>query len=167
MSKLLILSPASAAKSIELASNLMSIGRTTENDIHIQDHSISKRHGVLVRDGDDFQLHDFNSTNGTFVNGEKIMAVKLQNGASIRFGSVEARYESSAAKTGLVRDAVAPLSAKATDNLMRKSPEKDRGMSKRMKPDFHGSPLQSGPVTLQPKESPQPGSSKPPQTSGA
>jgi pSer/pThr/pTyr-binding forkhead associated (FHA) protein len=94
MPKLHILSPTSLARTIDLTESLVTIGRTNENSICIPDTNVSKRHGILVRDGDTYQLHDFNSTNGTIVNGEKIMAVKLQDGASIHLGSVELRYES-------------------------------------------------------------------------
>src|SRR5271169_5553811 len=108
MSKLHILSPSSLATTIELTESLITIGRTDETSICIPDTNISKRHGILVRDGDTYQLHDFNSTNGTFVNGEPIMAVKLQDGASIRLGPIELRYESGLAK-------VAPLGATEAD----------------------------------------------------
>src|SRR5271169_148988 len=117
MSKLHILSPSSLATTIELTENLITIGRTFETSICIPDANISKRHGILVRDGDEYQLHDFNSTNGTFVNGEPIMAVKLNDGASIRLGPVELRYESALAKA-------APLgTAQAEPELLRTPPK--------------------------------------------
>jgi len=153
MSKLHILSPNSVARTIELTENLITIGRTDENTIRIEDINVSKRHGILVRDGDDYQLHDFKSTNGTFVNGERIMAVKLQHGASIRLGSVELRYESiasiAATKPALISAGVTPLGVKTTESLPAAS-GKDRGMSKRVKPEFAGAKLGTGPVTLQP-----------------
>jgi len=143
MPKLHILLPSALAATIELTENLITIGRTDETSICIPDINISKRHGVLVRDGDSYQLHDFNSTNGTFVNGEKIMAVKLQDGASIRLGPVELRYESGLAKA-------APLGATQADQEMLRtsnkgSSSKERGgMSKRMKPEYTAGALQSG-----------------------
>ncbi len=166
MPKLHILSPSEVARTIDLTDNLVTFGRTNENAICIPDINVSKRHGILVRDGDDYQLHDFKSTNGTFVNGERIMAVKLKDGASIRFGSVELRYESGLAK-------VAPLGAKqadqdtlpTSDGAMQPTSAKERGMSKKTKPDFAGSKLQSGPVTLLPGFSAKPIPPPPPKTS--
>src|SRR5271169_1623033 len=117
MPTLHILSPSSLATTIELTENLITIGRTHENSICIPDTNVSRQHGILVRDGDSYQLHDFKSSNGTFVNGEQIMAVKLKDGASIRFGSVELRYESGLAK-------VAPLGATQTDQGMLRTPTK-------------------------------------------
>jgi pSer/pThr/pTyr-binding forkhead associated (FHA) protein len=97
MHKLHILSEGTVTQTIDLTARLMSIGRTEENQICIPDKSISGRHGILVRAGDEYQLHDFNSTNGTFVNGTKIIASQLKHGDSVRFGHVELRYESKAA----------------------------------------------------------------------
>jgi pSer/pThr/pTyr-binding forkhead associated (FHA) protein len=142
MPKLYILSPGALAATIELTDKLITIGRTDENAICIPDTNISSRHGILVLDGEEYQLHDFNSTNGTFVNGERIMAVKLKDGASIRLGPVELRYESGLAKA-------APLGvAQAEPELLRTpgkgSSSKERGgMSKRMKPEYAAGGLQS------------------------
>lgn len=158
MPKLHIFSLSSVARTVDLTRNLITIGRTEENEICIQDHNVSARHGILVRAGDDYQLHDFNSTNGTYVNGERIMAVKLQHGISIRLGSVELRYESTPAKAGMSPDKVAPLGAKQVEpGLLRTSETgKERGMSKRVKPEFAGAKLQTGPVTLRPGFSAKP-----------
>jgi pSer/pThr/pTyr-binding forkhead associated (FHA) protein len=158
MPKLHILSPSELATTIELTESLITIGRTDETSICIRDGNISKRHGILVRDGDDYQLHDFKSTNGTFVNGEPIMAVKLKDGASIRLGPVELRYESGVAKA-------APLgTAQAEPELLRSankgSSSKERGgMSKRMKPEYTAGSLQSlhpGFTTAKPISPPSP-----------
>jgi|ERR1017187_3192725 pSer/pThr/pTyr-binding forkhead associated (FHA) protein len=162
MPKLHILSPSEIATTIELTDNLITIGRTPENSICLPDTNVSRRHGILVRDGDNYQLHDFNSANGTFVNGEHIMAVKLEDGASIRFGPVELRYESGLAK-------VAPLGATQADQVMISTPHKGSsakgrgGMSKRMQPGF--APLQSGSVTFHPGSSATPISPPSPKTS--
>jgi hypothetical protein len=165
MPRLHILSPTSLTATIELTESLLTIGRTPENSICIQDANVSRRHGILVRDGDNYQLHDFNSANGTFVNGEQIMAVKLKDGASIRFGSVELRYESGLAKVaplglaqadqgGLAK--VAPLGAAPAEEGLLRSPHKGGsgkgrgGISKRMKPEYAAGTLLSGPATIQP-----------------
>jgi len=163
MPKLHILSPGSLARTIDLDKNLIAIGRTQDNDIYIQDHNVSKRHGILVREGGDYQLHDFNSTNGTFVNGERIMAVKLQHGASIRLGSVELRYESEPVNAGVSPGSVALLGAKQNQGILpasagglHRTSVKERGMAKIVKPDFAGGKLQTGPVTLKPGFSAKP-----------
>ncbi len=145
MPKLHILSPSSVARTIDLTDNLLTIGRTAETDICIPDHNISKRHGILVRDGDDYQLHDFKSTNGTFVDGKRIMAVKLQHGVSIRLGAVELKYESTPANAGVSSNQVASLRSKPAEqpSLLSSSGE-GRGMSKRTKPEYSAGSLQPG-----------------------
>ena len=163
MPKLHILSPSSLATTIELTAKLVTIGRNEDNAICIPDTNVSSMHGILVRDGDDYQLHDFKSTNGTFVNGEPIMAVKLKDGASIRFGSVELRYES-----GLAR--VATLGAgqemlRPSDRGSQSANNKDRGMAKRMKPEYSAGSLGAGPVTIQPLVTAKPIPPPPPKTS--
>src|SRR5580704_12830981 len=137
MPKLHIISPVSLAATIELTESLITIGRTPENSICIQDTNVSRRHGILVRDGDNYQLHDFKSANGTFVNGEPIMAVKLKDGASIRFGPAELRYECGLAKVaplGVAPPAVAQAEPGMLRTQHKGSSAKERGgMSKRMK----------------------------------
>ncbi len=178
MPKLHIVSPSSLAATIELTENLITIGRTPENSICIQDTNISRRHGILVRDGDSYQLHDFKSANGTFVNGEPIMAVKLKDGASIRFGSVELRYESGFAKVAplgvapvaVAQAAPAGIAQAAEPGLLRTQQKggsaKERGgMSKRMKPEYAAGALMAGPATIQPGSTAKPIAPPPPKTS--
>ncbi len=163
MPKLHILSPSSLATTIELTEKLITIGRTAENAIRIQDTNVSSRHGILVRDGDDYQLHDFKSTNGTFVNGEPILAVKLKDGASIRFGSVELRYESGLAKVATLGAGQEML--RASDKGSQSANTKDRGMAKRMKPEYAAGALLSGPATIQPLVTAKPIPPPPPKSS--
>ncbi len=144
MPKIQILSPASIAGTFELTQNLITFGRSSQNALCINDSNVSSYHGILVRNGDTYQLHDFNSTNGTFVNGERILAIKLPPQADIRLGPVELRYEAAPAPP-----AAKPLGIKVSEPLKR-AEAKDGGMAKRMKPDFAKGQLDSGPVTYQP-----------------
>ena len=44
------------------------LGRFTDhNDVVIPDHSVSGEHGLIIHDGDQFWLHDRESSNGTFI----------------------------------------------------------------------------------------------------
>lgn len=75
----------------------LSVGRTKENNLAIEDPSLSKYHASLLLDRDaNLQVADTGSTNGTFVNGERIaygkaMAVTVRD--KVRFGLVEAAFE--------------------------------------------------------------------------
>jgi len=69
-----------------------SIGRGPENDISIDDGLVSKVHAVIEimenkeKPGFDYFLQDQASTNGLYVNDEKIQRHKLSHGDIIRLG---------------------------------------------------------------------------------
>lgn len=77
----------------ELTEERITIGRAPDNQLEIGDPSVSGRHAALTLVGDRYQLKDLGSTNGTRVNGEAITETFLRAGDRIRFGKVEARYE--------------------------------------------------------------------------
>lgn len=56
--------------------------------------TVSRRHAELLRQGDKVTLTDAGSTNGTFVNGQRLSTpVTLEPGDSVQFGAVRFRYE--------------------------------------------------------------------------
>lgn len=61
-------------KEILLEKTEITIGRGRKNDVVIQDNEVSRNHCSLVRVLDDYELHDYGSTNGTFVNGQPVNA---------------------------------------------------------------------------------------------
>ena len=68
---------------------VMSIGRAPDNPIVLDHTLISRRHAELRLDPDGLLITDLNSTNGTFVNGERLGADRpylLRNGAEINIG---------------------------------------------------------------------------------
>lgn len=68
----------------------VSLGRANSNQIVIKDPYISKKHLRIVKDKGKYYLEDFNSANGTFVNGDRVMdVVNLKNGDRITVGQVE------------------------------------------------------------------------------
>jgi pSer/pThr/pTyr-binding forkhead associated (FHA) protein len=72
-----------------LTEETVTIGRLRKNEIHIQDDEISKEHCRLIRMLNDYEIHDLNSTNGTFVNGKPIQAggTLLTSGNKVELGS--------------------------------------------------------------------------------
>lgn len=85
------------SKTIELKFNeskkRMSVGRTKENDLMIDDISISKVHAALVMNPQKMLLvADTGSTNGTFINGERIAygrSFPIGENDKVKFGNVE------------------------------------------------------------------------------
>ena len=65
------------------------IGRAVENDIVIASKRISREHARISRDGRKYILEDMSSTNGTFLNSERVLApVALRDGDQISVGDV-------------------------------------------------------------------------------
>ena len=75
----------------------LSVGRTKENDLWIDDTSVSKIHAALVLNSDkQLMVADTGSTNGTFINGERIAygkAIVIKDADKLRFGTVEVKLE--------------------------------------------------------------------------
>ncbi len=94
MPKLHILSGVLEGKVFDLLEERITVGRGLDNMIRLEDGTISHHHAMIIQDGADYSLRDLNSTNGTRVNGLRVVETKLHNGDNIRLGSVEIRYES-------------------------------------------------------------------------
>ncbi|SVC52494.1 uncharacterized protein METZ01_LOCUS305348, partial [marine metagenome] len=73
-------------REIDLAKDTFSIGRTPENDLELKDSLISRRHSSIVRRGEEFHVYDLGSSNGTYVNQEKIEVRVLKDGDQVRIG---------------------------------------------------------------------------------
>ncbi|HEX5432413.1 MAG TPA: transglycosylase SLT domain-containing protein [Bryobacteraceae bacterium] len=64
------------------------IGRSAENDIVLSEEpSVSARHLEIRRVDGDYWLHDLDSTNGTYLNGERVQEAALRPPASIQLGT--------------------------------------------------------------------------------
>jgi len=73
-------------KTFELTGKDITIGRDPANDIPISDPEVSRNHARLSAQTGGYVLEDLGSTNGTFVNGQRLMGPhKLQPGELILF----------------------------------------------------------------------------------
>jgi adenylate cyclase len=64
----------------------MVVGRGLSSDIALYDPTISRRHAELTAKADGVQIKDLGSSNGTFVNGAKVMSGRLQPDDAVTFG---------------------------------------------------------------------------------
>ena len=71
---------------IALPQGAYSVGRQAANNLYLEDHAVSRQHCVFTRSGDDCELKDLDSRNGTFVNGAPITLQKLDSGDEVRIG---------------------------------------------------------------------------------
>jgi hypothetical protein len=69
------------------------LGRSTEVDIQIQDPGISRKHLVIIVD-EKVIVKDLNSTNGTYINGERITELEVEEQITFRVGVTEIRIAS-------------------------------------------------------------------------
>jgi pSer/pThr/pTyr-binding forkhead associated (FHA) protein len=73
------------------------LGRLDSNDIPVKDTKASREHAKIYKQGDRFAIVDLNSSNGTFVNGERITKHLLEPGDEISIGTVRLLFEDPAA----------------------------------------------------------------------
>ena len=62
------------------------IGRSPESDVLLDDITVSRKHALLKRDGDDYRLIDAGSLNGSYLNGNIVEEAILSNGDRIQIG---------------------------------------------------------------------------------
>jgi pSer/pThr/pTyr-binding forkhead associated (FHA) protein len=74
------------------------VGRLPDNDVRIDNPTVSGHHSLIINILNDSFLEDLNSTNGTYVNGKLIKKHALQHGDVITVGRHQLRFVDSAAE---------------------------------------------------------------------
>ena len=75
-------------RSFSIARDMTVIGRREDCDLRIPLGEVSRKHCRLVRDGDSLKVEDLGSSNGTFLNGQRVQEGQLSPGDSIQVGPV-------------------------------------------------------------------------------
>ena len=91
--KLVLLSDGGPEQEYKLGKSRVTLGRATTNDIVISDNRVSRSHARLECSLSRCTLVDLGSSNGSFVNGERVQNVRLQPGDQIMLGGSRFRYE--------------------------------------------------------------------------
>ncbi len=73
---------------------LIEIGSLPENDLVLDEDTVSRKHCQLVLDGEQYVVRDLDSTNGTFVNRIPVREATLIPGCTLSVGSVELGFHS-------------------------------------------------------------------------
>ena len=96
MPKLVALSEGYTGRSHELTVDRTTVGRVDGNSFTIPEPSVSSHHCEILLKGNEVVVRDLDSTNGTFINDERITEGVLKPGQVLRLGQMELRLESGA-----------------------------------------------------------------------
>ena len=102
MARLVLLSEGLTGKTFELKPELTTVGRLPDNALQIPEASVSSHHCEIQLKGNDLFVRDLGSTNGTFINGEKITEGTVKAGQILRLGMVDMRLETGDAQAAAV-----------------------------------------------------------------
>jgi hypothetical protein len=69
-----------------LVGDHMSAGRVPENDIQLDDFTVSRQHAVFVKQGAAWLVRDLGSLNGTYVNNERVDESVVAHGDAVQIG---------------------------------------------------------------------------------
>jgi pSer/pThr/pTyr-binding forkhead associated (FHA) protein len=86
MARLILMFNKQIIKEYPLLSDSVSIGRHEDNTIVIDNLAVSGYHARIDLTGSEYILTDLQSTNGTFVNDEKVVSHKLGHGDNVAIG---------------------------------------------------------------------------------
>jgi putative nucleotidyltransferase with HDIG domain len=82
-------------------SGLLLIGRNPDSGVYLEDPQVSRRHAEIDPTPNGTVIRDLASGNGTFIGEQRILESRLTHGDIIRIGTVELRFETDAAHSGV------------------------------------------------------------------
>ncbi len=89
---LVVRSGGRVGESFPLRGDRVTIGRTPDADVFLDDVTVSRDHAVLVARGDSWHLDDSGSLNGTYVNRRRIDSARLDDGDEVQVGKFKLTY---------------------------------------------------------------------------
>ncbi|MFC1580306.1 FHA domain-containing protein [Thermodesulfobacteriota bacterium] len=127
MSKIYLLNGPLRGRSFDLKGEAMLLGRSSESDIQIRDHSVSRKHARILNKGDKLFIEDLGSQNGTWIEGipvEQGEALELHEGILVSIGNILFSLGKSYAQDGMVAQYSIDLSKQSDER--KKELLKDR-----------------------------------------
>jgi phosphoserine phosphatase RsbU/P len=96
---------------IVLDTPLFTIGRRITADLHLRPADVSREHADIAWDGDQYVLRDVGSSQGTYVNGRRVLKHSLADGDRIRLGQndVEIVFEENTTSISALMDATSDI----------------------------------------------------------
>lgn len=98
--KLVRIAQGGAKESFELGQTSINLGRAAENSIVLPEPKVSRRHARLEWGDGGWEVVDLSSSNGTFVNSERVERRQIGPGDTIQLGDCVLRYELGAMASG-------------------------------------------------------------------
>lgn len=92
MAKLILMQDSTIIDEILLEGECITIGRKPDNDIKINDKSVSSHHCQIITVLNDSFIEDLQSTNGTYINSRRINKYALRDGDVISIGKHNIKY---------------------------------------------------------------------------
>ena len=89
----------SADRFLELSPGVHKVGRSSANNLRLDDPSVSSFHCELVVSEAGIEVRDLGATNGTFIDDQRIQQAPLRPGQRLRLGNVELRCEAPTASS--------------------------------------------------------------------
>lgn len=87
-----IVSGPDAQRRIRVTKAATVVGRGEDADARVHDTSLSKRHATILYTGSEFRIRDEGSTNGTLLNGSKVIEYALRDGDKLLVGDTLLRF---------------------------------------------------------------------------
>jgi FHA domain len=81
-----------SGESFAIGGERMTIGRSPEAEVFLDDVTVSRNHALLVRRRDGLYIDDLGSLNGTYVNRRRIESHKLVDGDELQIGKYKLTY---------------------------------------------------------------------------
>lgn len=86
----ILLNKLNPLESHKLYFDLNTVGRDECNNVFLNVASVSRKHAIVFKDGYQMKIKDLKSTNGTYVNGKRLMGeIAIENGDAIKLGEKE------------------------------------------------------------------------------
>src|SRR5260370_12817897 len=92
------------------------VGKAADNDLVLDDPTVSRNHLLIQRQGDRFLIQDLGSTNDTFIDAAQVREAYLRSGAVLEVGDVKLRFQ-----TEISAVEIAPTSEGKAADMTRQS----------------------------------------------
>jgi pSer/pThr/pTyr-binding forkhead associated (FHA) protein len=130
---------------------VLTVGRSETCDVKIDNPYLSQVHASIFYNSGDFYISDLNSTNGTFVNDERVKVTKLKIGDFVRFGAVKYQLLPLVAESPITNEQSVKENTLETINPLRQSDILDKLAESVSPPDFRSNEASN--IISEPKES--------------